>query len=397
MNLVAGRHPLARLPTPAIDIAVAGVAGAFTMVTAAMVASGSGDGSIDLFGYGLLAVGSAVLVVRSAVPVAVLAATTAVTAVFLLRDYPDVPASAPLAVATYTVAARAPLRTSLAAAVVAGGAIEITVAVTEGSAGLVSRHVLAVAAAYVLGYAVQVRRGDVADVEERASQAAQRLLEGEQRLSAEETRHRVNEERMRIARELHDVVAHGLAMINVQAGVAAHQFDRRPEQAREALFTIKDASHAALQEVRATLGVLRQSGDEDGSLRPPPGLDELPELAASAAAAGIEVDLAIGDTPPDLPVGVSMAAYRIAQEALTNVTRHADTDRACITVAATTSTLVVEIEDGGRGSGGAAVTGGHGLIGMRERAAAMGGRLEAGDRPGGGYRVRATLPIGDDW
>jgi signal transduction histidine kinase len=396
VTLVAGRRPLARLPTPAVDIAVAGIAAAFTIVTSAMVASGSGDGSIDLLGYGVLALGSAALVLRRAVPVAVLAATAAVTAVFLLRDYPDVPASAPLAVATYTVAARARLRTSLAATVVAGGVIEITVAITEGSGNLVSRHVLAVAAAYVLGYAVLVRRGDVSDVEERASRAAQRLLEGEQRLAAEDARHRVNEERMRIARELHDVVAHGLAMINVQAGVAAHQFDRRPEQAREALFTIKDASHAALQEVRATLGVLRQSGDEDGPLRPPPGLDELHELAAWAAAAGIDVDLSIGETPTDLPVGVSMAAYRIAQEAITNVTRHADTHHATIAVSATPSTLVIEIDDDGRGSGDTTATGGHGLIGMRERAAAMGGHLEAGDRPGGGYRVRASLPIGDD-
>jgi signal transduction histidine kinase len=297
----------------------------------------------------LLAVGAAALVARSAVPVAVLAATTVVTAVFLLRDYPDVPASVPLAVATYTLAARASLRRSLVATAVAGGVIEITVAVTEGSGNLVSRHVLAVGAAYVLGYAVLVRRGDVADVEERASRAAQRLLEGEQRLGAEEARHRVNEERMRIARELHDVIAHGLAMINVQAGVAAHQFDRRPEQAREALFTIKDASHAALQEVRATLGVLRQSGDEDGSLRPPPGLDELHELAAWAATAGIDVDLSIGEVPPDVPVGVSMAAYRIAQEAITNVTRHAEADHATITVTATPSTLVIEIDDDGRG------------------------------------------------
>jgi signal transduction histidine kinase len=408
LALQAGRRPLARLPTPAVDIAVAVAAAAFTIAASVMVDRGTSDDSIDLLGYGLLALGAAVLVVRSALPVTVLAATTVVTAIFLLRDYPDVPASVPLAVATYTLAARASLRTSLVATAVAGGAVEITVAVTEGSGNLVSRHVLAVVVAYVLGYAVLVRRGDVSDVEERASRAAQRLLEGEQRLGAEEARHRVNEERMRIARELHDVIAHGLAMINVQAGVAAHQFDRRPEQAREALFTIKDASHAALQEVRATLGVLRQSGDEDedGSLRPPPGLDELRELAAWAATAGIDVDLSIGEVPPDLPVGVSMAAYRIAQEAITNVTRHADADHATITVAVTPSTLVIEIDDDGRGaappkgSSGSAkgskdpATCGHGLIGMRERAAAMGGRLDAGDRPGGGYRVRASLPIG---
>jgi signal transduction histidine kinase len=396
VNVTAGRHPLARVPTPAVDVAVASGVGAFAILTSAMVARGTGDGVIDPLGYGLLALGAVALVVRSAFPLAVVAATTVATAVFLLRDYPDVPASVPLAVATYTLASRASLRTSLAATVVAGGLIEITVAATEGSGNLVSRHVLAVAAAYVLGYAVQVRRGDVAEVEERASRATQRLLEGEQRLSAEETRHRVNEERIRIARELHDVIAHGLAMINVQAGVAAHRFDRRPEEAREALLAIKDASHEALREVRATLGVLRQSGDEDGPLGPPPGLDELPELAAWASAAGIDVEISIGDVPPDLPVGVSMATYRIAREALTNVTRHAGADHATITVAATSSALVVDIDDDGRGSNGESATAGHGLIGMRERAAAMGGHLEAGNRPGGGYRVRATLPIGGD-
>lgn len=395
MTLVAGRHPLARLPAPAIDVVAAVITGAVTIVASMIVAPGT-SGTLDPIGYLLLALGALALVVRRALPVAVLAATTAMTAVFLLRDYPDVPASVPLAVATYTVAARTKLRTSLPAAVVAGGVIEITVAVTEGSGDLVSRHVMGVAAAYVLGYAVQVRRGDVADVEARASQAAQRMLEGEQQHAAEETRHRVNEERMRIARELHDVVAHGLAMINVQASAAAHRFDRRPDEARQALFTIKDASHAALQEVRATLGVLRQTGDEDTPLRPPPGLDELHELAAWAATGGIHVDLSIDEVPPDLPVGIGMAAYRIAQEAITNVTRHAHTDRASISVITTPSTLVIEIEDEGRGVDGRSPNGGHGLLGMRERAAAMGGRLEAGNRPGGGYRVRASLPVGND-
>ena len=394
MTLVVGRHPLARLPAPAIDVVAAVITGAVTLVTSAIVARGT-SGIVDPIGYLLLALASLALVVRRALPVAVLAVTTAITAAFLLRDYADVPASVPLAVATYTVAARARLRTSLLAAIAAGGVIEITVAITEGSGDLVSRHVLAVVAAYVLGYAVQVRRGDVAEVEARASRAAQRLLEGEQQHAAEETRHRVNEERMRIARELHDVVAHGLAMINVQAGAAAHRFDRQPEQARQALLTIKEASHAALQEVRATLGVLRQNGDEDAPLRPPPGLDELDELAAWAATAGIAVDLTVKDVPPDLPVGIGMAAYRIAQEAITNVTRHADTDHASITVGTTQSTLVIQIDDEGRGVDGRSRGGGHGLLGMRERAAAMGGRLEAGNRPGGGYRVRASLPIGN--
>lgn len=392
MTLVAGRHPLARLPAPAIDVVAAVITGAVTVVTSVIVASGT----IDPIGYLLLAIGALALVVRRALPVAVVAATTAITAVFLLRNYPDVPASLPLAVATYTLAARARLRTSLLAAIAAGGVIEITVAITEGSDDLISRHVMAVVAAYVLGYAVQVRRGDVADVEARASQAAQRMLEGEQQHAAEETRHRVNEERMRIARELHDVVAHGLAMINVQAGAAAHRFDRRPDEARQALFTIKDASHAALQEVRATLGVLRQTGDEDTPLRPPPGLGELDELAAWAATGGIHVELSTDGVPPELPVGIGMAAYRIAQEAITNVTRHAHTDRARISVTTTSSTLVVEIEDEGRGDDGRGSNGGHGLLGMRERAAAMGGRLEAGNRPGGGYRVRASLPIGNN-
>ena len=133
MNVAAGRRPLARVPTPAVDIAVALAAGAFTIVTSAMVVRGKGDGAIDPLGYGLLAAGALALVVRSAFPVAVVTATTAVTVVFLLRDYPDVPASVPLAVATYSLAARASLRRSLSVTVVAGSLIEVTVAVTEGS------------------------------------------------------------------------------------------------------------------------------------------------------------------------------------------------------------------------------------------------------------------------
>ncbi|HEV3357140.1 MAG TPA: sensor histidine kinase [Pseudonocardiaceae bacterium] len=206
------------------------------------------------------------------------------------------------------------------------------------------------------------------------------------RAEAEEQR-RVEEERLRIAREVHDVVAHSLAMINVQAGVAAHVADRRPEQAKAALLAIKEASRTALADLRATLNVLR-SGE---GRAPTPGLHQLPELIATASAAGLTVT-AEGDVDA-LPAPVDVAAYRIVQESLTNVVRHAEqADTVRIRFTRTATELSITIEDNGRGTPNPGSSGGNGLRGMAERAQALGGSATAGPG-GGGFVVRARLPL----
>jgi signal transduction histidine kinase len=224
-----------------------------------------------------------------------------------------------------------------------------------------------------LGWAVRVRR-------ERA---------------AEEVRRRVEEERLRLARELHDVVAHSIAVINFQAGVAVHVLDRRPEQARAALLAIKQASGEALQELRATLGVLRQLGEQGGSRAPLPGLAQLDALVARAAQAGRRVEVRVQGEQVELPLAVDLAAYRIVQEALTNVARHAGPAAAVVRLTFGAGEVLVEVTDDGRGLAAADTPGGgrHGIAGMRERAVALGGELEAGPGPAGGFQVRARLPF----
>jgi signal transduction histidine kinase len=201
-----------------------------------------------------------------------------------------------------------------------------------------------------------------------------------------EAQRRLGEERLRIAREVHDVVAHAMVAINVQSGVAAHMLDRDPEQARGALRAIKATSGEALADLRATLGVLRDP-DAGAPVRPAADVDE---LAAGLRAAGVEVD---ADTQAlaDAPDAVRAAAYRIVQEALTNVLRHADATAVRVQVARDGDVVRVEVADDGAGEGGEGGSG-HGLRGMRERAGALGGHVTSGPAPGGGWLVVATLP-----
>lgn len=202
---------------------------------------------------------------------------------------------------------------------------------------------------------------------------------------------RADEERMRIARELHDVLAHSISVINVQAGVGLALLDSDPEQARTALTTIKEASKEALGEVRQVLATLRTPGDAPRA--PAPGLDRLPELVAQAANAGLAVD--VRGNPPKLPPGTDLAAFRIVQEALTNVVRHSGSRHARVRIesASAGDTLRLLIDDDGPGTGAEAGGSGNGLAGMRERAAALGGTIEAGPRADGGFRVLAVLPL----
>ncbi|MCF6524375.1 sensor histidine kinase [Streptomyces sp. JJ36] len=205
-------------------------------------------------------------------------------------------------------------------------------------------------------------------------------------------RRRVDEERLRIARELHDVLAHSISVINVQAGMGLALLDSDPEQARTALTTIKSASKEALGEVRQVLGTLRTPGEAPRA--PAPGLGRLPELAAQAARAGLRVETRTEGDPVPLPPGAELAAFRIVQEALTNVVRHSAARRAEVLLRYAADRLEIRVDDEGPGKAADAPGGGNGLTGMRERAAGLGGTVEAGPRPGGGFRVRALLPLG---
>jgi len=244
--------------------------------------------------------------------------------------------------------------------------------------------------AAALGESVRSRRVIAAEALERARRAEQ--------TREEEARSRVDAERLRIAREVHDTVAHAIAIINVQAGVTAYTLDKRPERAREALVTIEQTSAQALHEMRAVLGVLRDSGNGRG---PDPGLGQMNELAAMAREAGLDVKLEVTPPAAPLPSAVDHTAYRILQESITNVIRHVGPTRVTVALDYGTDVLEVRVTDeGGRDAPGddAAVTGGsaepgRGIVGMRERCGLLGGELTAGPRPCGGFEVKARLPL----
>jgi signal transduction histidine kinase len=221
-----------------------------------------------------------------------------------------------------------------------------------------------------------------------------RRAEAVRRREAEAQR-QADEERMRIARELHDVLAHNISLINVQSGVALHLIDERPEQARVALEAIKQASKEALGELRHVLGVLR--GADESPPRAPGGLDGLDDLVERAEAAGLRLRIERTGEPRDVPAAVDLAAFRIVQEAVTNTLRHAGASSSVVRLGYGPDDLTVSVDDDGRtgvvpapGSEGS----GSGIAGMRERVATLGGELRAGPRPGGGFRVEARLPLG---
>ncbi|PZF92871.1 sensor histidine kinase [Micromonospora deserti] len=216
------------------------------------------------------------------------------------------------------------------------------------------------------------------------AEAQARVLAAEQG-KEEEARRRATEERLRIARELHDVLGHHLSLINVQASAALHRPD--PTRSAQALTAVKQASKEALRELRTTLGILRREGE--AATAPAPGLNRLYELVTTAGHSGLEIRTELAETRP-LPPEVGLAAYRIVQEALTNVTRHAGATAAVIRVRPDHDDVLVEVEDDGTGVPGPP---GNGILGMGERARALGGALITGPGPHGGFRVRARLPL----
>jgi signal transduction histidine kinase len=333
----------------------------------------------------LVAVACLALYFRRRHPVqALVTSLTAVVAYSLLGLVNGAALLAP-AIALYSVTSRGSLRRALAwgavtlvALMIATGARNPFGHITGGGFYLIPALVTA---AVFGGIAAASRRAYLDSVRVQAE---------------EDARRRLDEERLRIARELHDVVAHTMATINVQAATALHVLAAQPETAAGALQAIKTASKDGLRELRTILNVLRQA-DEDDPTAPAPGIPQLETLVAGASQAGLETTLATTGTQVPVPAPVGLAAYRIVQESLTNAIRHAGPATATVSLRYDADTLRVEITDTGLGAPAGdllqGASGGHGLAGMRERAASVGGTLETGPVPGGGFRVRATLPI----
>jgi signal transduction histidine kinase len=305
---------------------------------------------------------------------------TAVHGVIALPE-PALPFAALLAV--YTVAAHTPRRLAFTAAAVATVGIAVTLSVDWSQTDLetATNLYLTFATAWLLGFTARGRWERTAELEERAANL--------ERTRAAEARQAVVEERNRIAREMHDVLAHAVSMMVVQAEAGPVVVEKDPARAVQAFDAISATGKQALTELRRLLGVLRE--DDARPLAPQPGLDQLPDLADQVRRAGVDVELAGTGTPRGLPPAVDLAVYRIVQEALTNVVKHAGPARVTVRLEPTAEGLRVEVADDGPGclTPGA----GRGLLGMRERAASVGGTVTAGSGRDGGWVVTAELPL----
>ncbi|WP_326607490.1 histidine kinase [Streptomyces sp. NBC_01799] len=334
--------------------------------------------SIGLLGYALLVAGGLALAARRRAPVPVLAVTGLCAVGYQAADF-DVPAVAYL-FAVYaavraghriiTVVASVTMVAALPLAALASGLHD------TGEAFAQARGALELAWLIAAGTAGEALR----QAERRADEA--------ERTREETARRRADEERLHIARELHDSLTHQISVIKVQAEVAVHVARKQGEQVPEALLAIREAGREAARELRATLEALR-----DDDTTPPHGLDHIPELVEGASRTGLDATLTIEGQQHDVPAAVGRTVYRIVQESLTNIARHANAGRASVRIDCRTDALAVRIDDDGKATPVIALTPGVGLLGMRERVTALGGRLRAEPRSEGGFTVQAELPL----
>jgi signal transduction histidine kinase len=326
----------------------------------------------DVLAYALVVVANAPIALRRRAWGAALAVALGAELVYAAHQYPPFLAPAvPLIV--YLAATRLDDRRSRVVLIVSAVASWIGATLAAGATD--PQSVLIVAGAWLLGHYVRTRRLLVAELEQRSAD-----LEREREQRAMRA---VAEERLRIARELHDVLAHTMSVVAVQAGTGRLVGPDHPGEAIKALTAVEDTARSAMHEMRQILTVLRTDTDTDN----------LGALVAQVADAGIAVDVRVEGEPRPVPTGVGLAAYRITQEALTNVIKHAGPAHASVLVRYSDHDVTVEIRDDGHGTAPTAGAGGHGLIGMRERAAVHGGELTAGPHPNGGFQVTARLPI----
>jgi signal transduction histidine kinase len=362
------------------DVAIALIVGAIAIVGTHFVGRNQPDHrALDVVALALLAAGAVALVFRRRYPSWVLIFSMGITLLYLLLDYPKGPNFLIMFIAYFT-------------AMMHGRRLIVW-------AVLAAEFVLFPWLPYVLGNEPAPSSTEMfglagwllmgATVAEIAHIRQQRIL----RAREEETRRRAGEERLRIARELHDVLGHNISLISVQAGVALHLMDKQPEQARVALSVIRDASKEALRELRSVLDVLRQVHEEPPR-SPSPGLASLSDLVSRASEAGLQVHTEVSGDLKGLPASVDLAAFRIVQESLTNVMRHSGQTSSSVQVTCNEQELTLRIDNEvGSEASRDGIGLGQGILGMKERATALGGVVEAGPRPDGGFRVFAWLPL----
>ena len=376
------------------DVLIAVGFGLFAFVaffTAERTPQASGDP--DLLGAVLIVAASGALAFRRRWPVAVFVVTAGAALTVHLLGYPDGGLPFAVMIALYTLASLCQrwVIVIATAAVLVSVPLSFWVTDTVDDSGTLIGTLAVFVLAAVWGDRKKVRD---AYLEQLALRDAE-----QERERVESARRAVADERLRIARELHDVLAHAMSVVAVQSGVGVHVIDTRPDEAKRILQTISDTSRESMQEMRGLLDVLRDNPEPQAEeLAPAPGLEQLDDLVARVTESGLPVDVLVRGERVAVPAGVDLAAYRIAQEALTNILKHAGRAQAKLVVRYEANAVHLEIEDDGRGAAaGAGIAPrrrsgtGHGLVGMRERAALYDGMLEAGPRPGGGYRVAATL------
>lgn len=354
---------------------------------------GWGDGAPRpplAFGYLLLAADAALIALRRRWPLVMLAGTLALSLTYHGLNFPGGAFTIPPAVAIYfAVVSRHRLAAGMTAlAFLAGvflfGPLHDRGPNTQGAVWLVAWLSLIMA----VGEAARSHQERLRQVQERAALA--------EATREEEARRRAVEERMRIARELHDVLAHRISTVTIQAGVAAHLIDRDVDQARAALLAIRETSRGVLVEMRSTLGMLRRVDEDELPTDPVPGMADLDSLVRDAEANGVDVALDVVDVAAVLPASLDLAVYRIVQESLTNVIRHSGAVRARVRIVHERGEVAVEVRDDGRGAPPEPFPQGNGLLGMRERVAAVNGTFEARGADDGGFVVSARMPLGGD-
>ena len=383
---------------PALTDAGIGVGVAVLLLVASWTGAGprwiSSPRPLDAVAVGLVVVVAGALALRRRYPIPVLVGLNAVAVAWSAGRYPGPWILLAPLIACYTLASLRGWRWGLAGAVMTAISALAAIRVAFGAAepaGISGIAVWMAATAGAAGTAVGYYRALLV--------ATRAQLARETQTREEQARRRAVEERLRIARELHDVFGHTMATISVQAGVGIHLLQQRPGQAAEALTTIKQISDQGLTDVKTILGVLRADSDPDQPRTPQGGLDQLDALLDPVRTAGVQPQLTVHGSARPLPAAVDLAAYRILQEALTNVMRHARARTVQLDLRYEPSQVVIRILDDGKaaspGQVGTNGQDGHGISGMRERALALSGQFTAGPHPDGGFQVRCALPTPD--
>jgi signal transduction histidine kinase len=380
-----------RKAVPVLTDAGVGVGVAVLVLAASWTGAGppwiTSPRPLDAVAVGLVGVVAGALALRRRYPISVLVVLNAVALAWSAAQYPGALVLLTPLIACYTLAALRGWRWGLAGAVVTALGALVAIRLAFGAADPAGTNISAVlmaANAGAAGTAVGYYRALLTTTRAQLAHQAQ--------THQEQARHRAVEERLRIARELHDVFGHTMATISVQAGVGIHLLETRPAQAVESLTTIKQVSDQGLTDVKIILGVLRADDDPDQPRTPRGGLAQLDALLSPVRAAGVQPRLTVAGSARPLPAAVDLAVYRIIQEALTNVLRHARARTVELDVSYEPAQVVIRIRDDGTGTDG---QDGHGISGMRERAVALSGQFTAGPHPDGGFQVRCALPTPD--